>query len=118
MAKEAANLAIQLQSSLENAFPGIASPYQQVSALILYWMEDDFNPSCAKESRQVVEIFENDFYYKVEVFPIPTFNSWNLLQQAVVNFKCSNDGHSNLLIVYYSGHADSDQQRGKAVWAA
>jgi len=118
MANEPADLAQALQKSLQGAFSTSASPYEKVSALVLYWAEDDFKPSCAEEAAKVVELFRNDLNYNVQTFPIPISNSWNLLLQAVVNFMCCNDGHSSLLIIYYSGHADADEKRGKAVWAA
>jgi len=118
MADAPADLAQVLQKSLQGAFSTSASPYEKVSALVLYWAEDDFETSCAEEAQKVVELFQTDLNYDVQVFPIPITNSWNLLLQAVVNFMCFNDSHSSLLIIYYSGHADPDEKRGKAVWAA
>lgn len=118
MASEIDSLQDTLQASLEGAFNTGACPYDKVAALVLYWAEDDFNPSCAEEAKKVVDLFRTDLQYEVQTFPIPMSNSRNLLEQAVVNFKCINDGESSLLIIYYSGHADPDEKRGKAVWAA
>ncbi|KAI9779801.1 MAG: hypothetical protein M1816_003337 [Peltula sp. TS41687] len=118
MASETDSLQDTLQTSLEGAFNTGACPYDKVAALVLYWAEDDFNPSCAEEAKKVVDLFRTDLQYEVQIFPIPMINSRNLLEQAVVNFKCINDGESSLLIIYYSGHADPDEKRGKAVWAA
>src|SRR5947207_2738207 len=118
MANETDILRETFQKSLEGAFNTGACPYDKVAALILYWAEDDFNPSCAEEAKKVIDLFRTDFQYEVQIFPIPMSNSRNLLEQAVVNFKCVNDSESNLLIIYYSGHADPDEKRDKAVWAA
>lgn len=118
MASETESLRETLQNSLEGAFNTGACPYDKVTVLVLYWAEDDFSPSCAEEAKKVVDLFRTDFQYEVQIFPIPTRNSRNLLEQAVVNFKCVNDSESSLLIIFYSGHADPDEKRGKAVWAA
>jgi hypothetical protein len=108
----------ELQRTLDGAFPFTGCPYDRVVVLILYWLEDDFRPSCAEEAQKVLDLFSKDFHYETEIFQIPSYNSQNLLEQAVVNFKCANDSDSSLLIVYYTGHGDPDEARGKAVWAA
>jgi hypothetical protein len=108
----------ELQRSLDATFSSAGCPYDKVAVLILYWLEDDFLSPCANEAQKVVDLFSRDFQYETEIFPIPSLNSQNLLEQRVVNFKCANDSESSLLIVYYSGHGDPDVDRGKAVWAA
>jgi hypothetical protein len=112
----------ELQKNLDRVFDGASGdrvcPYGRAAVLVLYWAEDDFNPPCEVEAKSVVDVFRREFHYSVQVFPIPMMNSRNLLEQAVVNFKCHNDGEDCLLIVYYSGHADPDEIRGKAIWAA
>jgi len=122
MSLRADSLRDQLQHRLDGAFPSSRCPYDKVAALILYWLDDDFNPSCAKEAEKVVELFKKDFQYETQVFPIPSLNAQSALEQTVSTFKYHNEPksylESNLLIVYYSGHGDPDIDREKAVWAA
>lgn len=112
------NLLEQLQGDLSLSFPKRGFPYNRVSALILYWTEDDFQPPCEEEAREIRDLFCDDFGYETIVFTIPSQNSRNALEKAVVDFKYTYDDPSNLMIVYYSGHGDPDDQRAKAVWAA
>jgi hypothetical protein len=90
--------------------------------LIIYWLEDDFTPPCAKEAEKIVELFKHNFQYETQVFPVPSINAQSALEQRVSTFKYHNEPknylESTLLIVYYSGHGDPDLARGKAVWAA
>ncbi|EXJ71729.1 uncharacterized protein A1O5_05538 [Cladophialophora psammophila CBS 110553] len=108
----------ELQSDLSASFPKRGFPYQKVAALVLYWTEDDFQPPCKDEAREVKDLFSTGLGYDTVVFPIPSTNSRNALEKAVVDFKYAYDLGSNLMIVYYSGHGDPDDKRGKAVWAA
>ncbi|KAF8533785.1 hypothetical protein BDD12DRAFT_809888 [Trichophaea hybrida] len=106
-----------LQHELIGAFPG-RSKYDRASVLTLYWEEDDFEPPCKMEVGIVNELFRNDFHYETETFVIPSENSYNMLELALVDFKCRNDGLNNLLIVYYCGHGDESIDLQKAVWSA
>ncbi|KAK0719308.1 hypothetical protein B0H67DRAFT_642672 [Lasiosphaeris hirsuta] len=116
-------LAAGLQQSLTKAFGSKSSPYDRVGVLVLCWAEDDFPISCRAEALKVANILESGYCYEVETFLIPVQNSrasQNALEAAVVGFKqrYDMDGEANLMIVYYSGHADPDEHRGKAVWTA
>ena len=104
--------------TLSGAFPTRGFPYRKAAILILYWAEDDFQPPCEKEADEVRKLFSRKFQYDTVVFPIPSDNSRNALEKAVVDFKFANDAENNLMIIYYSGHGDPDKLRGKAVWAA
>lgn len=111
-------LRVELQHKLTGAFSSRLYPYSQAAVLILYWDEDDFRPSCREEAQKVSHMFRVDFHYDTTVFQIPSVRPQHLLEQAVITFKCANDGDSSLLIVYYTGHGDPDESRNKAVWAA
>jgi hypothetical protein len=106
------------QQAVSGAFPTRRFPYEKAAVLILYWAEDDFQPPCEGEAREVRNLFSHKFRYDTEVFRIPTENSRNALEKAVVDFKYDYDASASLMIVYYSGHGDPDDVRGKAVWAA
>ncbi len=106
------------ERTLSGAFPTRGFPYSKAAVLILYWAEDDFRPPCEEEAREIQELFSQQFIYDTVVFRIPSENSRNALEKAVVDFKYANDASSSLMIIYYSGHGDPDGKRGKAVWAA
>ena len=108
----------QFQCSLSGAFPTRSFPYEKAAVLILYWAEDDFQPPCEGEANEVRDLFSHRFLYETVVFRIPSENSRNALEKAVVDFKYAHDASSSLMIIYYSGHGDPDDLRGKAVWAA
>lgn len=112
-----------LQRSLTRAFSDSPSQYDRVGVLVICWAEDDFATSCRTEAQRIVNVLGNRYRYEVETCLIPTENSRaarNTLEEAVVRFKREYDvdGEANLMIVYYTGHADPDERRGKAVWAA
>jgi hypothetical protein len=113
-------LASRLQGALSRALAHNRQPYDRVGVLVIYWAEDDFPISCAEEAGKVIDVLRNEYHYEVKSFAIPLRNCRNELEKAVVDFKVQFDdeSQSNLMIVYYSGHADSDEKRGKAVWAA
>jgi hypothetical protein len=112
-----------LQQNLTKVFRSKSSPYDRVGVLVLCWAEDDFPISCRAEALKIADVMGNGYRFEVETFLIPVENSraaQNSLEEAVVGFKRKYDvdGEANLMIVYYSGHADPDERRGKAVWAA
>lgn len=112
-----------LQRSLARAFSDSPSQYDRVGVLVLCWAEDDFAISCKIEAQRIVDLLKKRFRYEVETCLIPAENSRaarNALEETVVRFKrrYDVDGEANLMIVYYTGHADPDERRGKAVWAA
>lgn len=116
-------LATGLQRSLARAFSDGPSQYDRVGVLVLCWAEDDFAIPCRAEVQRIVHVLENGYRYEVETFLIPAENSRasrNALEEAVVRFKRKYDvdWETNLMLVYYTGHADPDERRGKAVWAA
>jgi hypothetical protein len=108
----------EFQRNLAGAIPSRCYPYSKVAVLLLYWAEDDFQPSCKDEASSIRELFRTRFSYDTVTFEIPLKNSYNALEKAVVDFKWPNDSESSLMIIYYSGHGDPDEVRGKAVWAA
>lgn len=107
-----------LQRDLDKTFLHGDGVYDSAAVLILYWEKDDFMFSCADEANQVQQLFAVDLKYHTESFAIPLENSYNELEHRISIFKKAHDSESALLIVYYSGHGDPDERRGKAVWAA
>ena len=108
----------EFQKDLAGVIPYRHYPYSKVAVLLLYWAEEDFQPSCKDEAGSIRELFKTRFLYNTMTFEIPSKNSYNALEKAVVDFKWPNDSESSLMIIYYSGHGDPDEVRGKAVWAA
>ena len=107
-----------LQWNLDKTFLHGDGVYDSAAVLILCWEKDDFEFSCADEAEQVQQLFAVDLRYHTESFRIPLVNSYNELEHRISTFKKVHDSESALLIVYYSGHGDPDDQRGKAVWTA
>lgn len=93
-------------------------PYNKASVMVVYWKEDDFQPSCADESQKVVSLFRDDFHYEVKTFAIPMENSQNHLTHAVSGFMLNYDHRGNLIVLYYSGHGDKAPNSNKPIWAA
>lgn len=90
--------------------------YTDVTALLLYWKENDFNPE--QEVDAVRELFEKDFAYNSVTFPIPSQRAQQELNREisalVSNYSRKLD---SLILIYYAGHGDVDDD-GKSVWAA
>ena len=90
--------------------------YTSVTALLLYWKENDINPE--QEVDAVRELFEKDFGYTSITFQIPSRRAQQEINREisalVANYSIKLD---SLILIYYAGHGDVDNN-GKSVWAA
>ena len=90
--------------------------YTSVTALLLYWKENDIKPE--QEVDAVRELFEKDFGYTSITFPIPSWRAQQELNRElsalVANYSTKLD---SLILIYYAGHGEADDN-GKSVWAA
>lgn len=90
--------------------------YTAVTALLLYWEENDINPE--QEVDAVRELFEKDFGYTSMTFRIPSRRAQQELNREVsalvANYSKKLD---SLILIYYAGHGDADDNE-KSLWAA
>lgn len=94
--------------------------YKSTSVLILYW-EDSDNAGFQEEAIRIGELFEKDFLYNVDYYAIPSINSHRRLDTKINTFFDEHEGPDHLMIIYYGGHGDADDDHGHeklAVWAA
>lgn len=94
--------------------------YNDVNAILLCWEDDDLN--VRPEVKKLQELFEKDFNFKPRIYPIPSENPSVQLQWELATFvKDFSFQRKSLIIVYYAGHADNDQDTdsaGYVVWRA
>ena len=116
------DLASKLNASLSNAFTSSAKYYQQVYVLIVYWKESD-DEGFKREAVELGELFASQFRYTTFAFPIPTQESYSALKERILHYIRTCGSPDSLLIVYYGGHGDEDDDPAKSgnrqsVWAA
>jgi hypothetical protein len=102
--------------------------YSYVKVLIVYWEHGD-HPGFQTEGNDLSRIFQGIFNYDVETFAIPSVSSQLRLDSHMSGVllkaedEARNTGGLSLLIIYYGGHGDrnDDQHKGeerRSVWAA
>ena len=90
--------------------------YTGVTALLLYWKENDINPE--QELDAVRELFEKDFGFTSLTFPIPPRRAQQELNREISAFVAHYSNQvDTLILIYYAGHGDMDDN-GKSIWAA
>ena len=78
-------------------------PYSAVKVLLVHWEEDGDLPGCGHEVYELEKIFRNNFEFQTEIFAI-TDDDAGQAKRHIRNF-FSKAGRSELLILYYGGHA-------------
>ncbi|KAL9614267.1 MAG: hypothetical protein Q9167_001223 [Letrouitia subvulpina] len=110
----------KINSALDFEDWQIRNEYKSVSVLALYWEQAD-HPGFQQEARSLGALFSKRFHYDVDYFPIPSANSHVELDTRI-NLLLKQRGHlDHLLIIYYGGHGDPNNDIGDeklAVWAA
>jgi hypothetical protein len=110
----------RINSALEFEDWQAHNTYKAVQVLALYW-EDADHPGFKEEAYQLGAVLSNDFQYDVLYYAIPTEQSHVELDTRI-NLLLKYHGHlDHLLIIYYSGHGDPNNEVGDeklAVWAA
>jgi hypothetical protein len=90
--------------------------YKKVTACITYWADNDL-PGCSKEVERLSQLFEEQFRYTVRTFVIPSERSEAKLCKEVAAFADEHSVRSSLIIFYYAGHGEPEEN-GRARWAA
>ena len=106
-----------LQIAINAAWPTRhSSRYGEVYVMLLSW-EDD-NLGVEKEIRRLGYVFSNLYRFDVQQFKIPRKTPGRATSSRISTF-LENDDSSNLLIVYYGGHAQLGHQSTEPpIWAA
>ena len=107
----------RLHKALEGQFPRHNSYFENVFVRLLIWDESD-DDGFEEEAQQLKDLFE-EFHYTVDIFRIPSENSYLSLLQDVCDFGKRTADKNCLRIIHYGGHADADDDRGRerrAVW--
>ncbi|KAL8698675.1 MAG: hypothetical protein Q9224_001744 [Gallowayella concinna] len=90
--------------------------YATVTALLLYWDENDIGPE--EELNTIRELFERDFGFSSLTFPIPTLRAQQELNREISAFVANYSNQvDSLIVVYYAGHGEVNDD-GKSIWAA
>lgn len=90
--------------------------YTAVTALLLYWKENDIDPE--KEVDAIRKLFEQDFGFASLTFTIPPRRAQQELNREISTFVANYSNQPDtLILVYYAGHGDVDDD-GKSIWAA
>ncbi|KAI4250641.1 MAG: hypothetical protein LQ352_005326, partial [Teloschistes flavicans] len=90
--------------------------YASVTALLLYWEENDVHPETEVDT--IRELFERDFGFSSLTFLIPARRAQQELNREISAFVSNYSNNiDSLILVYYAGHGDVDND-GKSVWAA
>jgi hypothetical protein len=81
------------------------SDYEKVTALLLYWEEDDLN--VVGEVDKLRALFEKEFNFSTATVILPSISPRAELQYELGAFvKKHGLAPRSLIIVYYAGHAD------------
>lgn len=118
------DFAEEANCALQGAFPvHLRSRDSKVGVLLLSFEDDDLG--VAEEIEELHKVFEKDYGYKPEPWPIPKVDSQKELSNKLYDFRasyCHQGLEENdtlpLLIVYYAGHA-AKPSRGEitCLWA-
>ena len=105
-----------LNGSLTRSFPAKECPYPGVHVILVRWVEDDLGVQ--SELAKLRRTFESQFNFQVEEWYIPSPDPYEFLEDKIFHLKKAHQNESELLIVYYGGHAGKDLRRGRSIWYA
>ena len=104
-----------LTSAAEAAFPNRGvSRYKEVHTLLLSW-EDD-NLGVVDEINELEDVFRSLYGFEAQAWKIPSKRSHNSLAAKILGFLDDHESKDNLLIVYYGGHGEMNDDR-QCVWS-
>ena len=109
----------RLNSALKREDWENSNDYKGISVLILYF--EDSDDGFKEEALMVGKLFELDFHYEVEYYPIPSHHSHLRLDTKINAFLNDHGEPDHLMIIHYGGHGDPNDdgaQERLAVWAA
>ena len=84
--------------------------HKKVSVLLLSWETSDLD-GIDKEIDDLEDLFTKTFHFSVKRFRIPEQQSFIQLETRIIQFIASNDSPSSLLIIYYGGNADRNDDK-------
>lgn len=120
---------MDLKEELNKGFQkGLASGYDSVSVLCIYWDDND-DHKFKEEASDMTKLFSEDFHFKTEIYAILSRsvndNCTNAISARINKFLHEEShGRQSLLILYYGGHGDINRNahgfkgESKLVWAA
>ena len=96
--------------------------YSAANVLLLYWQDAD-NSGFKQEADELGTTFRADFRYTVHHYAIQSEKSYLRLKSTISTFLVDHGGPDTLLIIYYGGHGDENNNRARnelrqSVWAA
>ena len=92
--------------------------YEAVTALLLYWEENDVKPK--REVDSLRHLFEHDLGYGTVTLEIRTRSASASLElnREIATFIAQHSAQADtLIVIYYAGHCYEDES-GRAQWAA
>ena len=96
------------------AFPNRRMPrYKEVHVLLLSWEGD--NLGVIEEVIELEGLFRNTYHFETEGWRIPSKRSHNSLAAKILGFLDDYESKDNLLVVYYGGHGEMNDDR-QCVW--
>ena len=104
-----------LDHALSCSFPLKAFPYSSVHVLLMRWDCDDLGVQ--SEIAKLRAVLEGQFNFDVEECHIPSLNATRTLQSKLYEFQDAHQSVTELLIVYYGGHAEADRP-SRSIWRA
>ena len=97
----------------------MAQRYQNVSVLLLYWLENDDDNGFAHEARRLGNIFAGAFQFHVQYYPIPSGDSDSRLQSEITTLLDQYAQADTLVIIYYAGYTRPGNRNSKEIiWQA
>lgn len=90
--------------------------YDEVHALLIYWEEDDIG--LEPQVRLLSRVFREVYHFTtIRILGLPSQHCRLALQIQIRDFLKARSGPKNVLVVYYSGHGELDED-GRLIWTA
>jgi hypothetical protein len=102
-----------LQIAANTIFPNAdrQTKYSRTSVLLLYWDEEDPKLPVLGELSELSTTLRDVYHYDVEIWAIPSENSYRKLSRKILDFVDLGDEKDHLKIVYYGGHGRLDRDK-------
>ena len=107
-------ISISLQENFDTS-------YAVVQVLLLSWSATDLGPMVARETRDLQDVFRDDYGFQTEYFELQGRLARKDLEKKLFDYKHELEvkflERKTLLIVYYNGHGAVDPS-GRLIWSA
>ena len=114
----------RIQQAINQARPDMANEYSHVSVLALQWSNDNLGISGL--TANLMKVFSQKYRFKTRIYTIPahdsngqirtSFEAGRLLAQELRSWVDKEEDEHSLLILYYSGHAESPPPYIESFW--